>query len=52
VEFGPTAERGPPASLRLAPETVIAELESAGLSAEVSPIALPDQYIVAARRRP
>jgi len=52
VDFSPTADRGPPASMRVAPEAVIAALERAGLSASVSPIALPDQYIVEARRRP
>ena len=31
---------------------VIATLERAGLSAWVSPVALPDQYLVEARRRP
>jgi arsenite methyltransferase len=52
VDFSPTARRGPPASLRVAPEAVVAALEAAGLSAEVSPFTLPDQYIVAARQRP
>lgn len=52
VDFSLTALRGPPASMRVAPEAVIAALEGAGLSARVSPIALPDQYIVEARRRP
>jgi SAM-dependent methyltransferase len=52
VDFGPTARRGPPASLRVPPEAVIAALEAAGLSAGISPIALPDQYIVEARQRP
>lgn len=52
VDFDPTAQRGPPANMRIAPEVVIAELEGAGLSARVSAIALPDQYIVEARRRP
>src|SRR5690606_9988754 len=52
VDFSPTAHRGPPANMRVAPEVVIAELEGAGLSAKVSAIALPDQYIVEARRRP
>jgi ubiquinone/menaquinone biosynthesis C-methylase UbiE len=52
VDFSPAAHRGPPASLRVAPETVVAELESAGLSARISPVPLPDQYIVEARRRP
>ena len=52
VEFSSTARHGPPASMRVAPEAVIAALEGAGLSARVSPMALPDQYIVEARRRP
>lgn len=52
VDFSLTAERGPPARMRLAPEALVAELDAAGLSATVSPIALPDQYIVEARRRP
>jgi 2-polyprenyl-3-methyl-5-hydroxy-6-metoxy-1,4-benzoquinol methylase len=52
VDFSPAAQRGPPASLRVAPEAVIAALEDEGLSAWVSPITLPDQYIVEARRRP
>lgn len=41
VDFSPAADRGPPASMCLAPEVIIAELESAGLSASVSPIAPP-----------
>ena len=52
ADFSPTAHRGPPAHLRVGPEAVVAALESAGLSARVSPIALPDQYLVEARRRP
>jgi arsenite methyltransferase len=52
VDFSPTAHRGPPASMRVAPEAVVAVLEGAGLSASVSPIAVPEQYIVEARRRP
>jgi len=48
VDFSPTAHRGPPANMRVAPEVVIAELEGAGLSAKVEPITLPDQYIVGA----
>lgn len=50
VDFSPTAERGPPAHLRVAPEAVVVALESAGLSARLSTIALPDQYIVEAHR--
>jgi arsenite methyltransferase len=52
VDFSPAARRGPPGRMRVAPEMVIAELEGAGLSASVSPIAPPDQYIVDARRLP
>jgi arsenite methyltransferase len=52
VEFSSSAHRGPPPSMRLAPEAVIAELGSASLSATISPISLPDQYIVEARRKP
>lgn len=52
VDTSPAADRGPPASMRLAPEVIIAELESAGLSASVSPIAPPGQYIVEGRLRP
>ena len=52
VDFSASARRGPPASLRVAPEAVVAEFEGAGLLASISPIAPPDQYIVEARRRP
>jgi arsenite methyltransferase len=50
VDFSPAAHRGPPMHMRLAPETIIAELASAGLTAKVSPIGLPDQFIVEARK--
>lgn len=52
VDFDPVALRGPPAEMRIAPEAVIAELESAGLSARLSAVAISEQYIVEARRRP
>jgi arsenite methyltransferase len=52
VDFSPTAHRGPPASMRVSPQAVISALKDAGLSARVSPMALPDQYLVEARRRP
>lgn len=52
VDFSPSAERGPPASIRVAAEAVVAELEGAGFSASVSPVALPDQYIVEGRSQP
>src|SRR5690606_5639039 len=52
VDFSLSARRGPPVHLRLAPEAIIADLAAAGLAAKVSPIALPDQYIIAASRGP
>jgi hypothetical protein len=48
----PHGSPGPPASPRVGPDAVVAELAAAGLSASVSPTAIPDQYIVDARRRP
>jgi SAM-dependent methyltransferase len=50
VEFPVAARRGPPPEMRIAPESIIAELEAAGLSGTVSAVAIPDQYIVEARR--
>ncbi len=50
VDFGLTARRGPPTNLRVTPEAVIAELAAAGMAAKVSPIALPDQYLIEAHR--
>jgi 2-polyprenyl-3-methyl-5-hydroxy-6-metoxy-1,4-benzoquinol methylase len=52
VELAVGARRGPPAGLRFAPESIITELEAAGLTAMVSAVVLPDQYIVEARREP
>lgn len=52
VDFAVAARRGPPASMRLPPESIIADLEAAGLTAMVSPVPLPDQYIIEARRAP
>jgi 2-polyprenyl-3-methyl-5-hydroxy-6-metoxy-1,4-benzoquinol methylase len=52
VDFAVAARRGPPASVRVAPESIIAELEAAGLTAMISAVAVPDQYIVEARRDP
>lgn len=52
VDFGSAARRGPPAAMRVSPEAVIAAFESAGLSARVSPVVLPEQYIVEARKEP
>ncbi|MET0595629.1 MAG: class I SAM-dependent methyltransferase, partial [Polyangiaceae bacterium] len=48
VEFPLSAHRGPPAELRVAPEAIVAELATAGLSAKVSSLSIPDQYIVEA----
>lgn len=50
VDFDLAGHRGPPGHMRVPPEVVVAELASAGLRASVSPVALPDQYIVEARR--
>lgn len=50
VDFTMEAHRGPPPQMRLLPEAIIADLSAAGLVAKVSPIALPDQYIVEATR--
>ena len=52
VDFSLTAQRGPPAHMRAAPEAVIAELEGAGLSARLYPVTLTDQYLIEARTRP
>lgn len=50
VDFAVTALRGPPPDMRVTPESIIAELEATGLTAMVSSIAVPEQYIVEARR--
>lgn len=52
VDFSLTGRRGPPMNLRVAPEAIIADLAAAGLAANLAPVALPDQYIVKARRGP
>lgn len=52
VDFEPDAKRGPPMKMRLAASQIAADLAGAGLVAKVSAIALPDQYIVEARRTP
>lgn len=52
VEFRPDAQKGPPMKLRLAPERVIADFVGVGLSATLSPISLPDQYLIEVRRDP
>jgi ubiquinone/menaquinone biosynthesis C-methylase UbiE len=48
VDFTLAAHRGPPINLRVAPETMIAELAAAGLAAKVSSAVIPDQYVVEA----
>ena len=50
VDFKLDATRGPPAKFRLSPESVIAQLETAGLTATVS-FELADQYVITARRK-
>jgi hypothetical protein len=50
VDFAVAAHRGPPPSMRVVPESIVAELAAAGLTARVSSVAVPDQYIVEARR--
>jgi arsenite methyltransferase len=50
VDFDATATRGPPPAMRLAPEVIMAELTSAGLSARLSPTALEGQFIIEAQR--
>lgn len=50
VDFKRDATQGPPPAMRLAPEAIAAELAAAGLTTSISPVALPEQYIVIARR--
>lgn len=50
VDFKLDTKRGPPKEHRLAPEQVIADLESAGLRASVVEVGLPDQYVIKASR--
>jgi cyclopropane fatty-acyl-phospholipid synthase-like methyltransferase len=50
VDFTREATHGPPVEMRLTPEQVIGELRQAGLAAALSPIVLPDQYIVIGTR--
>jgi len=51
VDFTRESPQGPPAQHRIAEDTVVAELEAAGLAAEVVPESLPHQYVVRATRR-
>ena len=52
VDFSLTASHGPPMSLRLAPEAIMADLTAAGLTVNLSSVVLPDQYIIEAHRGP
>jgi SAM-dependent methyltransferase len=49
VDFKLDAAHGPPREHRLTPEQVMAELRQGGLSAEIVPVSLPEQYIVVGR---
>jgi predicted methyltransferase len=51
VDFTMEANHGPPAKHRLLPDAIIADLKAAGLSAELSPTTLPDQYIIVATKK-
>lgn len=50
VDFTLDSLRGPPKQHRIRPEEVAAELRAGGMTAEIAPEALPDQYIVIGRR--
>jgi SAM-dependent methyltransferase len=50
VDFTPDSSMGPPASEKLPTETVVAELEKAGLQTEILTEDLPQQYIVVGRK--
>lgn len=50
VDFTKDAERGPPPEMRITPEAMMKELTAAGLTANLSPVTLPGQYIVEAHR--
>ena len=51
VDFTMDSPIGPPAAKRLTVDTVVEELEAAGLKTEVLEESLPYQYVVAARAR-
>jgi len=51
VDFTREATHGPPKEHRLPPEAIVADLRAAGLDATLSPIKLPDQFIVIGTRR-
>ncbi|MBN9415310.1 MAG: methyltransferase domain-containing protein [Candidatus Eremiobacteraeota bacterium] len=48
VDYTLEAPVGPPAAMRLSPDTVIQELEAVGLRARVVPETLPNQYVIVA----
>jgi len=50
VDFKLDATHGPPPAHRLAPDKILADVRAAGLTAEVAPTTLPQQYIVIATR--
>jgi len=50
VDFDEESPKGPPVEMRLTPSTVVAELESAGFSAELLEESIPYQYAIAGRR--
>lgn len=50
VDFKLESKHGPPKNHRVTPEDVMKELVGAGLKAQLSPTALPEQYIVVGTR--
>ena len=50
VDFTADATHGPPKKFRLEPAQIAADLAAAGLAASVSPVQLPEQYIVLGKR--
>jgi ubiquinone/menaquinone biosynthesis C-methylase UbiE len=49
VDFKKESSHGPPPQHRLTADQVVQELRAAGLSANVAPLDLPEQYVVTAR---
>ena len=49
VDFTMESSHGPPRAHRLTPEKVVAELAAGGIKAEISPVGLPEQYVVIGR---
>lgn len=50
VDFKLESEKGPPKEHRVSPDQVMTELQSAGLTATVVDVGLPDQYVVSASK--